>query len=364
MVEQQEDSSFKKQAIKATGAIKVVGLLGLVAMDLFAAGATHNQTQLICAAIALLLPVPLALLNQRATQNTAWLVILVDLLLTIACYSQLASGQIAEPYLFILPLTLLQTSLYLSAASQLMAFVLVLVAVTVLQFVLLGSSLIGTTGDLTRTVVEFIDSSDWPCFVSALTACALAGYSLHFASAQGSTRGGRVPPRTVAALLLFVWSALMIAINNLANLVKYKGELVVEGNMHHVSLVLAVLLILLIGRVKRPLTTVLVLAIAAFFMTVAAAYSFSNGFELIYYLSLAAIALKSEGLKSKIGIALFILSSLLAVQINAHAIFADAQGANHPLFLATYTTPQITGVVLVILLLALTSQSKRTSATP
>lgn len=364
MVEQVQATSFKQQAIKATGALKVVGLLGLVAMDLFCAGASHSHNQLICAAIALLLPVPVALLNKRATANTATLVILVDLLLTIACYSQLASGQIAEPYLYIMPLSLLQTSLFMGATRQLLAYVMVLMAVTVLQFVLLGSSLIGSTSDTTRMLVEFIDSSNWPCFVAALTACSLAGYSLHFASTQDSTQTGRIPPRTVTALVLCLWTVFMLVINNLANIAKYKAELVVEGNMHHVSLVLAVLLLLSIGRVKRAFTTVLVLAIAAFFMTVAAAYSFTNGFELIYFLSLAAIALKSDGLKGKIGMALFILSALLAVQINAHAIFADSQGASHPLFLATYTPPQITGVVLAILLLALISQSKRKSSIP
>ncbi|TXI95298.1 MAG: hypothetical protein E6Q34_03265, partial [Burkholderiaceae bacterium] len=116
-----------------------------------------------------------------------------------------------------------------------------------------------------------------------------------------------VSPSVIVILLLTVDSGLQVVANNLANHFRYKGEFITEANMHNVPLILAVIILLLLGRCKGNLAFLALTVAAAFFLTVAATYSFLNGFQTIYFLALCRLATLKQGLTVRIAQALILM---------------------------------------------------------
>ncbi|MBX9941638.1 MAG: hypothetical protein K2Y32_20405 [Candidatus Obscuribacterales bacterium] len=170
-----------------------------------------------------------------------------------------------------------------------------------------------------------------------------------------------VAPSVIVILLLAVVSCLQVAANNLANQFRYKGEFITEANMHNVPLILAVILLFLLGRTKGNLAFLALTFAAAFFLTVAATYSFLNGFQTIYFLALCRLATLKQGTAVRIAQALILLGFILSTQINPAGVFPYATTGSGQLeqifLLQSFSYVQVTGVLLSLLLLALVGQT-------
>lgn len=148
-------------------------------------------------------------------------------------------------------------------------------------------------------------------------------------------------------------AVILIALNGLTNIVKYKSELPVESNMHHYSLATALIFALCLVRIKRPLVFFVVHALSTFFLTVAAAYSYVNGYQLVYFLYFLYLLSSAPGKTTlRLCMIISIASLLITAQINPHAIFADTTGDAHVLALHNFTWAQVAGLVLAIATLA------------
>ncbi len=170
-----------------------------------------------------------------------------------------------------------------------------------------------------------------------------------------------VSPSVIVILLLTVDSGLQVVANNLANHFRYKGEFITEANMHNVPLILAVLILLLLGRCKGNLAFLGLTVAAAFFLTVAATYSFLNGFQTIYFLALCRLATLKQGITVRIAQALILMGFILSTQINPAGVFPYATTGSGQLeqifLLQSFSYLQITGILLALLLLALVGQT-------
>lgn len=170
-----------------------------------------------------------------------------------------------------------------------------------------------------------------------------------------------VSPSVIVILLLTVDSGLQVVANNLANHFRYKGEFITEANMHNVPLILAVLILLLLGRCKGNLAFLGLIVAAAFFLTVAATYSFLNGFQTIYFLALCRLATLKQGITVRIAQALILMGFILSTQINPAGVFPYATTGSGQLeqifLLQSFSYLQIAGILLALLLLALVGQT-------
>ena len=170
-----------------------------------------------------------------------------------------------------------------------------------------------------------------------------------------------VSPSVIVILLLTVDSGLQVVANNLANHFRYKGEFITEANMHNVPLILAVLILLLLGRCKGNLAFLGLTVAAAFFLTVAATYSFLNGFQTIYFLALCRLATLKQGITVRIAQALILMGFILSTQINPAGVFPYATTGSGQLeqifLLQSFSYLQIAGILLALLLLALVGQT-------
>lgn len=170
-----------------------------------------------------------------------------------------------------------------------------------------------------------------------------------------------VSPSVIVILLLTVDSGLQVVANNLANQFRYKGEFITEANMHNVPLILAVIILLLLGRCKGNLAFLGLIVAAAFFLTVAATYSFLNGFQTIYFLALCRLATLKQGITVRIAQALILMGFILSTQINPAGVFPYATTGSGQLeqifLLQSFSYLQITGILLALLLLALVGQT-------
>lgn len=170
-----------------------------------------------------------------------------------------------------------------------------------------------------------------------------------------------VSPSVIVILLLTVDSGLQVVANNLANHFRYKGEFITEANMHNVPLILAVIILLLLGRCKGNLAFLALTVAAAFFLTVAATYSFLNGFQTIYFLALCRLATLKQGLTVRIAQALILMGFILSTQINPAGVFPYATTGSGQLeqifLLQSFSYLQIAGILLALLLLALVGQT-------
>jgi hypothetical protein len=170
-----------------------------------------------------------------------------------------------------------------------------------------------------------------------------------------------VSPSVIVILLLPVDSGLQVVANNLANQFRYKGEFITEANMHNVPLILAVLILLLLGRCKGNLAFLGLTVAAAFFLTVAATYSFLNGFQTIYFLALCRLATLKQGITVRIAQALILMGFILSTQINPAGVFPYATTGSGQLeqifLLQSFSYIQIAGILLALLLLALVGQT-------
>ena len=170
-----------------------------------------------------------------------------------------------------------------------------------------------------------------------------------------------VSPSVIVILLLTVDSGLQVVANNLANHFRYKGEFITEANMHNVPLILAVLILLLLGRCKGNLAFLGLTVAAVFFLTVAATYSFLNGFQTIYFLALCRLATLKQGITVRIAQALILMGFILSTQINPAGVFPYATTGSGQLeqifLLQSFSYLQIAGILLALLLLALVGQT-------
>jgi len=170
-----------------------------------------------------------------------------------------------------------------------------------------------------------------------------------------------VSPSVIVILLLTIVSGLQVVANNLANQFRYKGEFITEANMHNVPLILAVIILLLLGRCKGNLAFLGLIVAAAFFLTVAATYSFLNGFQTIYFLALCRLATLKQGITVRIAQALILMGFILSTQINPAGVFpyatTDSGQLEQIFLLQSFSYLQITGILLALLLLALVGQT-------
>jgi len=170
-----------------------------------------------------------------------------------------------------------------------------------------------------------------------------------------------VSPSVIVILLLTIVSGLQVVANNLANQFRYKGEFITEANMHNVPLILAVIILLLLGRCKGNLAFLGLIVAAAFFLTVAATYSFLNGFQTIYFLALCRLATLKQGITVRIAQALILMGFILSTQINPAGVFPYATTGSGQLeqifLLQSFSYLQIAGILLALLLLALVGQT-------
>ena len=170
-----------------------------------------------------------------------------------------------------------------------------------------------------------------------------------------------VSPSVIVILLLTVDSGLQVVANNLANHFRYKGEFITEANMHNVPLILAVLILLLLGRCKGNLAFLGLTVAAVFFLTAAATYSFLNGFQTIYFLALCRLATLKQGITVRIAQALILMGFILSTQINPAGVFPYATTGSGQLeqifLLQSFSYLQIAGILLALLLLALVGQT-------
>lgn len=334
---------------KAATIIKLVGMVSSLAIALLA---DNSATALVSAAlIAVAIAVTLFFSARNAlSARNVLLIFAVDLI--ISCLAYAWGGNHIDAYLYIVPLSLMGVAASCQSTATIATLSLFLVSTFTLQYISLQGEFVK------EPLYNFLQASHWLSLAGAGLAFVLSGLALKekLSPHTGLQHNLDLQLSRISALMLVIWCAVMLFANDLAGHIKYKGELVTETNFHQTCLVIAVLLLLLLGRVKRAFTFVLLSAIIAFFLTVAATYVMVNGFQVIYFLALARVSLLKDGnnLKSKISMALLLIAFILSTQINPASVFPDAITGSAQLFmLDSFTYPQITGMLFAILALAI-----------
>lgn len=332
---------------KAAIIIKLVGMVLSVAIAFFAPDkssvAVDTSTTLFSAALILIAtPISFFLTSKNALFGFA-----LDLIVSALAFAWAGGNQ--EAYLYIIALSLMCVGASCKRESVFTSLLLFLLSTFALQYQ-------SMQGEFVREpLYNFLQASHWLNLAGAGLAFLLSGLALREKTDLNLLR--------ICSFMLIAWTAIMLFANDLAGHVKYKGELITETNFHQTCLVIAVLLLLLLGRVKRAFSFVLLSAVIAFFLTVAATYVMVNGFQVIYFLALARISLLQEGnnLKSKISMVFVIIAFLLSTQINPAGVFPHAITGSAQLFmLKSFTYPQMTGLLFAIIALAIVGLKGRT----
>lgn len=341
---------------KAAIIIKLVGMVLSLAIAFFApdkSATVVDTSTLMVSAVLILLAIPISFF---LTTKNALFAFAVDLIFSGLAYAW--SGGNQEAYLYIIPLSLMCVAANCRIGPAIGMLLIFLGATFALQFFSLQ-------GDFVKEpLYNFLQVSHWLNLAGAGLAFLLSGLVLR---EKNSVTPLDLNLTRISALMLVIWCAVMLFANDLAGHVKYKGELVTETNFHQTCLVIAVLLLLLLGRVKRAFTFVLLSAIIAFFLTVAATYVMVNGFQVIYFLALARISLLKGGnnLKSKISMSLLLIAFILSTQINPASVFPDAITGSAQLFmLKSFTYPEMIGMLFAIMALAIIGLHTKKIATP
>ncbi len=342
---------------KAATIIKLVGMVLSLAVAFFAPDKStppvENSTLMVSAAL-ILVAIPISFF---LTSKNAIFAFALDLVISCLAYGW--SGGNQEAYLYIIPLSLMCVAANCRISASVGALIVFLGSTFALQYISLQGEFVK------EPLYNFLQASHWLSLAGAGLAFVLSGLALKEKLSLNTDLDLNIS--RISAVMLVVWCAVMLFANDLAGHVKYKGELVTETNFHQTCLVIAVLLLLLLGRVKRAFSFVLLSAIIAFFLTVAATYVMVNGFQVIYFLALARVSLLMGGnnTKSKISMALLLIAFILSTQINPASVFPDAITGSAQLFmLNSFTYPEMIGMLFAILALAIIGLRTKQTATP
>ena len=273
--------------------------------------------------------------------------ILVDLLLIL--FAGLLGG---NHFLYLLPLAVSRAVLIVSAKEALLFFTLATAGSTTIQFIRQQPYFLPKAKSASQIVFQFLSSTDCLPVAAALLAVTLTALC-----AREYLKGtlNKMKLRAWIIEIEAAWFAMLIGVNILTNAVKFRGEEPVETNIHTTCLLITFLLSLAIFRIKRPLVYILTAAVQIFFLTIAACYSFANGYQLVYFLLLVSQLGTRAGLAARLIAVVTLGALILAVHINPQAIFPGATTNSAQLFMLTsFTGAQVAGFVLALTLLALT----------
>ena len=347
-------------SLKAMVIARAVGILVIAATAFF----SRSQGESPLSALLFLLLLPLELVKGKALLH-----FLIDLTIVTALFAYPNANQAA--YLYLLPFSLARLTLSAGGAIPKLGFLICLMVLTGLSF---WQSSLETTSGGAAPLFQMFAGSDCLNLLSAATAFFLTALALRsymetrdkeslFLELQAKPENQDLQKdclKNSSFDMAFILNACLVAvaaslvvINNLANDMRYRGELITETNMHNVPLALAVALLLPLHRCKNSLVFLLLSALSAFFLTVAASYSFLNGFQLIYFLALARISVLRKGLTGKAAMVFILTGFLLSTQINPAGVFPHATTCSAQLFLLrSFTYPQTIGCLTALLLLS------------
>ncbi|MBI5172818.1 MAG: hypothetical protein HY986_08010 [Candidatus Melainabacteria bacterium] len=348
-------------SLKAMVIARAVGIVVIAATAFF----SRSQGESPLSALLFLLLLPLELVKGKALLH-----FFIDLTLAAALFAYPNANQAA--YLYLLPFSLARLTLSAGGTLPKLGFLICVTAVAGLS--LWQSALETTRASGAALLFQMFAGSDCINLLAAatafyLTALALRSYTQTrnkeslFLELQANPKNQDLQKECVKNSsfdMAFILNACLVAvaaslvlINNLANDMRYRGELITETNMHNVPLALAVALLLPLHRCKNSLVFLVLSALSAFFLTVAASYSFLNGFQLIYFLALARISVLRKGLTGKAAMVFILTGFLLSTQINPAGVFPHATTCSAQLFLLkSFTYPQTMGCLTALLLLS------------
>lgn len=342
MTENKENASKLLPALAASFTLRLLTFLTVTVLT-----APSSYIAIALAAVAILLPALelLTLRRGKVTKHTGG-TILVDLLLIL--FAGLTGG---NAFLYLLPLAVSRAILIVSAKEALLVFTLAAAGSTTIQFIKQQPGFLPQAKTISEVVFQFLTTSD--CLpVSA----ALLGAGLCALCAREYLKGSlsKIKLRAWIIEIEVAWFAMLIAVNILINAIKFKGEEPVETNIHTGCLIIVFLLSLVIFRIKRALTYVVTAMVQIFLLTIAACYSFANGYQLVYFLTVASTLGTREGLSARLVLVFTTFALILAVHINPLAIFPGATTNSAQLFmLSSFTGAQVAGFVIAVMLLAL-----------
>lgn len=348
-------------SLKAMFIARAVGILTIAATAFFSR--TEGDSPLPSCLFLLLLPL-------SWIKGKPLLLFAIDLAFASVLFAYPNANQAA--FLYLLPFSLARLTLSAGGALPKLGFLICLTVVAALS--LWQSALETNRASGAALLFQMFAGSDCLNLLAATTAFYLTALAVRsYTEAQkqeGSFQELEAQPENETLqkdclknstfdmafrlnAFLIVAAALLVGINNFANDMRYRGELLTETNMHNVPLALAVALLLLLNRGKNALIFLLLSGLAAFFLTVAASYSFLNGFQLIYFLALARISVLKKGLVGKLAMVFVLTGFLLSTQINPAGVFPHATTCSAQIFLLkSFTYPQTMGCLTALLLLS------------